>query len=328
MIAGGTDDLHQVCLDLLGDAHGPHQVPDLQQPLPREHGLDGIERLRGLLVAVRDPPLTGRVRVADAGLEQEPVELGLGQGERALELHRVLGRHDEEGIREAVGRALDRDLALLHRLQQRGLRPRRRAVDLVHQQEVREHGAGDEPQAGGLEQAGARHVGREEVGRALDSRHPQVQAPGDGPGQQRLARARDVLEQDVPVREQRDGDQPQGLVRAHDGQGHRAAQVVPQPAADGDDVGAMCGCGCKVRGIGRHVVRLLGVCGVGRGSRQAYRGARSAGAIPSVLGDLRRPDDRRSEGPRAADASRPSSSAAGAYAGGIEGHRPATRRGV
>ena len=42
------------------------------------------------------------------------------------------------GRAERVGHALDRHLPLLHRLEQRGLGLRRRAVDLVAEQEVRE----------------------------------------------------------------------------------------------------------------------------------------------------------------------------------------------
>ena len=63
--------------------------------------------------------------------EQEAVELRLGQRERALELDRVLRREHEERLGQRVRLAVDGDLPLLHRLEQRRLRLRRRAVDLV-----------------------------------------------------------------------------------------------------------------------------------------------------------------------------------------------------
>ena len=105
--------------------------------------------------------------------QQEPVQLRLGQRERAFQLDRVLGRQHEEGVGQRPGRAVDGDLALLHRLQQRRLRARRGAVDLVDQQHVREDRAGDEAERAALQDAGARDVRGQQVGRALDA--PEVE---------------------------------------------------------------------------------------------------------------------------------------------------------
>ena len=110
---------------------------------------------------------------------------------------------------------------LLHRLEQRRLRARRRPVDLVDQQDVREHRALDEAQAAGLEQAGAGDVAREQVRRALEPGGVEGEGPRDGPGEQRLAGARDVLDEHVAVGEERDRDQPHGLVAADDGLARR-----------------------------------------------------------------------------------------------------------
>jgi hypothetical protein len=75
---------------------------------------------------------------ADVQLEQEAVELRLGQRVGALVLDRVLRRADDERVGQQPGRAVDRHLPLLHRLEQRRLRLRRRAVDLVGEQQVGE----------------------------------------------------------------------------------------------------------------------------------------------------------------------------------------------
>ena len=64
-------------------------------------------------------------------------------------------------------RALDRHLALLHRLEQRGLRLRRRAVDLVGEQHVREHRPAPEDELAAAQRRSSpvtsdgQHVGRE-----------------------------------------------------------------------------------------------------------------------------------------------------------------------
>jgi hypothetical protein len=109
--------------------------------------------------------------VGDQQLEQEPVELRLGQRVGALVLDRVLGGDHDERVGQRPGGALDGDLPLLHRLEQRGLGLGRRAVDLVGEQQVGEHRP--LPEAEGpavlaeIELAG--HVGRHQVGREL---HP------------------------------------------------------------------------------------------------------------------------------------------------------------
>ena len=64
-----------------------------------------------------------------------------GSGIRPVELVRVLGRDDEERLGQRPRLALDRHLALRHRLQQRALRSWGGAVDLIGQQDRREDGA-------------------------------------------------------------------------------------------------------------------------------------------------------------------------------------------
>ena len=55
-------------------------------------------------------------------------------------LDRVLGRDHHERRSELVGLGVDGDLAFLHALEERGLRLRARAVDLVSEHDVREDG--------------------------------------------------------------------------------------------------------------------------------------------------------------------------------------------
>ena len=81
---------------------------------------------------------SSRVGIPDPHLEHEAVELGLGQRIGALVLDRVLGGEDHERLLQRIGRAADRDLMLLHRLEQRGLHLGGRAVDLVRQDDLGE----------------------------------------------------------------------------------------------------------------------------------------------------------------------------------------------
>ena len=73
--------------------------------------------------------------------EQETVDLRLRQRERPLELDGVLRGEHEERRRQRVRDAVDGDPALLHGLQEGGLRARRGAVDLVGEDDVGEQRA-------------------------------------------------------------------------------------------------------------------------------------------------------------------------------------------
>ena len=77
-------------------------------------------------------------QVVDHDFEHETVELGFRQRVGALELDRVLRREHEEGFFEIVGFTLHRDPVFLHRLEQRRLGFRRRAVDFVGEHDVGE----------------------------------------------------------------------------------------------------------------------------------------------------------------------------------------------
>ena len=105
---------------------------------------------------------------------------------------------------------VDGDLLLGHRLEQCGLRLRRRAVDLVDEDDVREDRPRTELEVPRLlvEDREPGDVGRLEVRRALDALgHGALDAPRDRSGENGLRRARDVLEEDVPVARERCQDE-------------------------------------------------------------------------------------------------------------------------
>ena len=78
-----------------------------------------------------DFPLFLERWIVDRLFEQEAIELRFRKRVDALLLDRVLRRDHCETIAELVAFTVDRNLALLHRLEQRGLRFGRSAVDLV-----------------------------------------------------------------------------------------------------------------------------------------------------------------------------------------------------
>ena len=157
-----------------------------------------------------DPELVVLARVAERGPEEEAVELRLGQRERPLLLDRVLRREDEERIGELTGHAVDRHLPLRHRLEQRGLRLRHRAVDLVDEDDVREHRARAkfELAVALVEDREAGDVGRLQIRGALHAgRRRSLDRARDRPGEDRLRRPGHVLEKDMTPAEERCEDE-------------------------------------------------------------------------------------------------------------------------
>ena len=124
--------------------------------------------------------LVRRARVVDHHVQHEAIELRFRQRIGAFLLDRILRRQHEQRPIELMADAADGDLVFLHRLEQRGLRLRRRAIDLVGEDDVREDRPGHEADAarsGGailLDHLGADDVRRHQVRRELDAAELQV----------------------------------------------------------------------------------------------------------------------------------------------------------
>ena len=100
------------------------------------------------------------------------------------------------------GEPVDAHLALLHRFEQRGLRLRRRAVDLVGEQQVGEHRTGSERELTRPKRHRAGEVRRQHVGSELHPAELDADRAGERVGDQRLGDAGNALEQEMTA----DGD--------------------------------------------------------------------------------------------------------------------------
>ena len=218
-LARRRHEIDDVALDRVGDVHLLERLLQLDERRPVDDRLELHVVHAALEAALEHLDLVLALRVADRDAHEEPVELRLGQGIRPLVLDRVLRREHEERRLEPVRRVLDRHLALLHRLEQRRLRLRRGAVDLVGEQEVGEDGAGPEDELGRplVEDLRARDVARHQVGRELDAREAEGRRLRERARDQRLGEPRVVLQQHVAVAQQREQDQLERPSLAHDG---------------------------------------------------------------------------------------------------------------
>jgi hypothetical protein len=133
-LAGRGDEVDDVEADRLRYVHVLDRVLHGAQLGRIDHGPELDLVLPSLEPAREQVGLVLAGRIADRHAQQEAVELRLGERVRPLELDRVLRREDEERPLERPRRPLGRHLVLLHRLEERRLRLRRGAVDLVGEQ--------------------------------------------------------------------------------------------------------------------------------------------------------------------------------------------------
>ena len=207
-----------VAADRLGDIGVLELLPSLVEADDAEQRANLAEHVRrdALVREVEHRELRLGVGVVELDLEEEAVELAFGEGEDALVLVRVLRGDDEERVGELVRLPVDRDLALAHRLEQRGLGAGRRAVDLVGEEDVREHGAGHEEVLAGADDVLAVELYRRRVRRELDALEGRAEHVRDGAGEERLRAAGRALEEDVPVRDRCDEKELDRAVLADD----------------------------------------------------------------------------------------------------------------
>ena len=190
----------------LRNGHLPHYITQRTQLARIADRVDRHRRAAGR--PIDDRVIVRLARVADDQLEQEAIELRLGQRVGALLIDGILRRHHAERLGHRDGAAPHRHLALLHHFEQRGLRLGRRTVDFVGEHQIGDDRALLERKlmatARRLGQHGrADNVGGHHVGRELDTREWQVDRAADRADQHRLAQARHTFKQDVPARHQR-----------------------------------------------------------------------------------------------------------------------------
>src|SRR2546426_105072 len=226
----------------------PHLAKDVHVDV-LDRGLEGAHLLRrrhrldrGVVRPAFPSPLehldlllAGRITHID--LQEEPVDLGLRERVRAFVLDRVLGRDHEERRVDADRIAFEGRLSFLHRLEESALRLRRRAVDLVRQEDVREDGAAPQHEVAGLpiEHVRPRDVRGQQIRGELHAPEREAKTRGKGFRDQRFREPRDVFNEDVAVAEDRPQHPFEDRSLAHD-DGLDRVQEIPADVPDGCDV--------------------------------------------------------------------------------------------
>jgi len=181
------------------------------QPAGIEHGADVADAVR--LALEEQPYLDRSGGIADAQPQKESVELGFRKWKGPGEVLRILRGDDEEGGRERESLAVDGDVPFVHGLQEGGLSARARAVDLVREKYVRKNGtaAQDEFASVVVEYTDAEDVARKKITRKLDAAKLAADCRRECMGKRCLADARNILDQQVAARQERDEGEFDGL---------------------------------------------------------------------------------------------------------------------
>ena len=147
----------------------------------------------------------GQIRHDD--VEHEAIELSLRQRIGSFELDGILRGQDEERTLQRIGPSGRRHVILLHRFEQGRLRLRRRAVDLVGQDDLREdrplHEAERPVSSLLVQDFRAGDVGGHQIRRELNPLERQVQNACDRLDEQRLRQTGHARDQAVAAGEER-----------------------------------------------------------------------------------------------------------------------------
>ena len=135
MGARGFGEGRDIVKDAVVGLDGAGLLNELKQFIFGDDGLDAVEGIFAVAVA-EDVDLAAVVGIAHAEADEETVKLRTGQERCASRAGGVLRREDDEGRREVVGLAVHGDAVLFYRLQKRGLRLARGAVDLIREEEI------------------------------------------------------------------------------------------------------------------------------------------------------------------------------------------------
>ena len=248
LVGGGLarreDHIDDVILHAVVDVDRVHELPRADD-FPRLEDALHVEHRLARRHEVENFALLRFARIADPELEHEAVELRLGKLVGALLFERVLRREHQEWIGELVSRVADRDLPLLHRLEQRALHLRRSAIDFIREDEVGEKRAllRGEFASARIVNERADEIGGEQVGRELDSLEAGVDATRERLDRQRLREAGHAFEEDVPVREQADDQAIDEIPLADDDAGDLVLQGFDPLAGVFDLLGEFRGAG-------------------------------------------------------------------------------------
>ncbi len=144
------------------------------------------------------------IRIAQRKTQQKTIELRIGQRIGAGQVQWILSGDHEERLGQGVTDAVDGDLLLGHRLEQRALGARRRAVDLVGQQQLGKNWARmkSESTVALLVDRYAQDVRWQQVGSELKALEIQPQRGGERARQRGLAEAGQILDQQMSAGQQ------------------------------------------------------------------------------------------------------------------------------
>ena len=213
--ARGVGQTDRVLKDLSVHKDVVHRDPDLRKSVAVRDAVNVVQHI-ALLFAGQKLQLVRMPRIAERQLDHEPVELRIRQKLCAACADRVLRCDDDERIRHRMRDSVDGDVALLHRFEQRGLRAARGAVQLVRQKEIAQDRAGlvDHLPGRFVVEREPDDVAREHIGRELHAVILQSERFRERKRHGGFADAGNVLQQDMPAREDRQQRHDQHVVLA------------------------------------------------------------------------------------------------------------------
>ena len=158
------------------------------------------------LLGIEDLHLRFGRRIADRKPHQKPVQLRLRQWIGTVIVLRILGRDNEERLRQDMPLAVDSHHRFGHALKQARLGSRRRPVDLVGENDIAENRAGNKPELLEffIENVRSGNIARQHIRRELNPAVGRLNRLGKRLYENAFSHSRSILQQEMPVRHQAD----------------------------------------------------------------------------------------------------------------------------
>lgn len=203
-IAGAADERNHIGVERRLDSNRINFSPCLGKQRwiqGRERNPVKMARVKSLRVLRDDLNFFLVGGIGDANLEKKTIQLRFRKRICSLKFDWILRGKDSEISWKGITHSVDGHLPLFHSLEERRLSARRSAIDLIHQEKVREDGAAVQRERirAQVEDVRARHVGGHQIRRALDALESEPANARERFYGERFRKSRNALDYGMPV---------------------------------------------------------------------------------------------------------------------------------
>ena len=196
--------IHNKSFHFLIHSHFFHFIPQVFQLLYRQHSFQFSLFLHtSAIVQFQYFNLFFPPRIIHQHFKHKTVQLSLRQAISTLMFHRILGRHNNKRKTHRIHHPIIGNLSFFHHLKKSGLGFSRRAVNLVHQQNISKNRTFPKFKFPGSRQKhrSPQNIARHQIRSKLNTPEPGINQTRQYPGHQSFGNTGNSFNQNMPIRQ-------------------------------------------------------------------------------------------------------------------------------